>query len=221
MRQDFDHRRGQRVPARPADPRHRARRVDAGTPERFRGVDVADADDQPSVHQEALDRPAPSAGQAGERRAVEALREGFDAEPAKMDVALDPIGLDHDGEAEAPRIAEAQPQTAVELEGEMLMGLGRPVGARHRQTAAHPEMDHQRLAALEIDEQVLRTPPQPLDPPAGHTGGESAGDRHAQAPVAHLDGFDPPPDEMRLQAELQDLDFGQLRHGDDSTRRRG
>ena len=85
---------------------------------------------------------------------------------------------------------------------------------RHqRQPAAHPQVDDHRPPPFEVDQQVLRPPPQRDHlPPARRPPQPGHVHRLAQGGVAHLDALDPVAHQVGLQAAAQDFDLGELGH---------
>ena len=117
-----------------------------------------------------------------------------------------------EGEAEASRVDQPQPALGAEVEGEVLVDRHRRPAGRHREAAAHPEVDHQRRAALEVDQQVLGAPPQPDDTAALEAAQGAAVEGLAERRRADLHALDAAADEPRLEAAAEDLDFRQLGH---------
>ena len=92
------------------------------------------------------------------------------------------------------------------------MRLARRAGRCEGETAAHAEVDDERGPAFEIERQVFAAPAEGEDRAAGERGEPAPIERLAQRPGAHLDPLDPPADQARLEAPLQNLDLGQLGH---------
>ncbi len=117
--------------------------------------------------------------------------------------------------SEGPRVDEAK--LAALGEGDHRVGVGglRLLQALHPlQLAAHPEMDDERRAVVEGEQQVLAGTVDRLDRVALEQGAELLGARVAshRAPVSDLDRLDLPADDFALEVTPDGLDFGKLRH---------
>jgi hypothetical protein len=116
-------------------------------------------------------------------------------------------------QAESPRISKTQLAATVEVKAEVLVRLARVAQGCDGQTAAHPQMDHQSRLPFEVDQQILRAPPETanesaLAPPAQI----SRPDTLTQIRLANLDADDPPSQEMGSQAATKNLYLRELRH---------
>ena len=74
-------------------------------------------------------------------------------------------------------------------------------------------MHHQHVAPVQVAEQVLGPPLQPLDPRAGQPLDEALGKRKTQVGPPLLDAAQPGALQHRLQAAADGFDFGKLGHG--------
>src|SRR6185295_8930885 len=112
--------------------------MDCGEEQAFRGIDIADADDLPGVHEELLDRGTPPARERMQARAVERARERFDAEVAEQRMRRGRLrGPEY--RAEAARIAQAQ-QLAADSHVEVIMLARRCTRSDHAQAARHAKV---------------------------------------------------------------------------------
>ena len=75
-------------------------------------------------------------------------------------------------------------------------------------------MHHQRVAGGQLREQVLGAAVKPGHGPALEAAAEAAGKRRAQIGAPELDSLDSRAGHDRRQLAPDDLDFGQLRHGE-------
>src|ERR1700733_12780871 len=73
-------------------------------------------------------------------------------------------------------------------------------------------MNHQRLATIEVGEEVFGAPPQPFDGSTLEPPGEIWGEGHAQVAAAGLHMRQLAVFQRRSQAHSHGFDFGQLRH---------
>ena len=91
---------------------------------------------------------------------------------------------------------------------------------RHdEQLAGHLEVDGQGRLARELDDELLRPPPDRLDPPAGHRLREGVGGVRAQRPRPRAPGtHDRRADDARAQVARDGLDLGELGHARPSLR---
>src|SRR5579864_4675094 len=152
--------------------------------QRLAGVDVAHADDQLAVHDELLERHAPPAADAPQVVGVEGARERLGGEPGEQRMARRIAG-GVDEAAEAARIVEAQRQSRVEHQVEVVVGQARGVGRHGAQVAGHAEV-HQQRPRLELQQQVLGAPPDARDALPGDPGRQ--GTRHRPAQARLVDG---------------------------------
>lgn len=218
-REHFDNRAGKSVPPRPRNPARRAKGMDSGPKERFGDVDVADSNDIASVHQKRLDRSLASSGPTGEQLSREVARKRLDPQVCEVAIAIEPLGLDRKNQPETSRISKAQLERSsracpwAEPEDYMLVRLRLRGFRRHGQPAAHPEVHHERVAAVEVGEQELGPAAQTQDSPARAVPVEQIRpNRLSQARIADLERAQSPAYEVRFQASLQHLDFGQFGH---------
>ena len=182
--------------------------MDAGPVERFRGVDVANADDHRGVHQKVLDGRRSSAGEIGKSGAVEPGRQGLDAEMPEVPVAHQTLCRRDEGDAETTRIPEAKPAARSEFEAKVLMVHERRGPIDESQAAAHSEVQYQRLATGSVDPQVLRAPAQADDLAAFQAAQPPLAQRLAQGREVDANGLEAVADEGPFQAPPENLDFG-------------
>ena len=202
----------QAVPALLPDPRYRPRGVDAGAVQRLGSVDVANTDQQPAVHEEALHRSPPALREPGELVASQGGSEGLGSEVAEVAIAGEARCGGDEREAEPPGIPEAQALFPVEAESQVLVHFARRRLRGEGEPAAHSKVDHQRRALFELDQKVLAPAPEVLDPPAGETSQGAQVERLPQRRGMDLDLEHPSADKAGFQTPLQHFDFRQLRH---------
>src|SRR5262245_15737862 len=82
----------------------------------------------------------------------------------------------------------------------------------HSNAAAHTEVDHQRLTAVEICHDVLRPPPQPLHTSTCQPTFEILGKWNPKIAAAGFHRGQPASFHSGLEAALYGFDFGQFRH---------
>src|SRR6478609_9588325 len=128
-----------------------------GVMEDLVGVDVADAGDELLVHEPGLQLHVALGHQLAEVVPAHGALERVEAEMSQLvDLVLDAVELGDEHLAERARVDEPQLPALGEGDdhvgvlGQRLLGAGGPP-----QLARHPEVDHQHLAAVELDEQVL------------------------------------------------------------------
>ena len=73
-------------------------------------------------------------------------------------------------------------------------------------------MHHQRLAVVEIGDEVFGAPPERGDAPAGQPVGETFGKRKPQIRAPSFDPLDQPPLHHGRKPPADGLDFGQFGH---------
>src|SRR3990172_4283922 len=154
--------------ARAALPRQPARaraRMDRGEVQALRGVDIADADDAPAVHQELLDRGAVRASERVQPVGVEGARQRLDAHVTEKRMLRGRLrGPEH--RAEAARVAQAQDPrrlargaaTAVaDNQVEMVVFSGNRARGDEAQASRHAQVQDQ-VAVAAIEQQALAAP---------------------------------------------------------------
>src|SRR5919109_635464 len=183
-------------------------RPDSGAKQRLARVDVADADDEPAVHQQLLDGHAAPAGRAPEVLRVESRCEGLGRETGEQPV-LERIAARVEETPEAARIVEAQREPGAEAQVEMVVSEARRARRHDAQVPRHPEMQQQR-AGFQAQQQVLGAPPDAEDALSGHLARQVAGYLPAQARLVHLERDDALPERVGPQAPARRFDFRQL-----------
>ena len=131
---------------------------------------------------------------------------------AEVAIAAEVGRRSDESDPETARVAQPQPLAAVEVEAQVFMGFARRRRRRQCQPPAHAEMDHQGRPLLDLDQQVLAAPTEPLDAPAGKTQQGPSVERFAQRRGVNPDREHPATGETGLEAPLQHLDLGQLGH---------
>jgi hypothetical protein len=101
-------------------------------------------------------------------------------------------------------LAEAQPDA----------GVRRRAGRVEQQRAGHAQVHEQVRVVLELPDEVLAAPREPLDGPAFDGRRELVrGERPRPALVEHLEGLEGAPLDMGRQIPPDGLDLRELRHG--------
>lgn len=98
-----------------------------------------------------------------------------------------------------------------------LVGSDIPVD---RNAPAHAQMDHQRFIAVEVDEQVLGSPPKSLNAPVVEPLAKPWWERNAQVAASRLRASDDMALQNRRKSPPDSLDFGKLGHVDNQDWRR-
>ena len=91
-------------------------------PQRLADIDVAEAGDQPLVHERRLERRLAAGEQAGERGAAHLVAERLDAERGEMFRAVEPGARHQVHQAEAARIVEDDADARRHVEDDMVVG---------------------------------------------------------------------------------------------------
>src|SRR5207342_3050542 len=188
-------------------------------PQRLVGVDVADARDHALVEQERLHRRPPAGEVAAEPARRPLLRERLRPRP-RTQVVLEPAGSDEPPCPEPALVGVDERRPVVETEDgadvrQLLAVLGAVV-----KPARHPQVDDERPARVEPEEQVLAAPAH-----AGERLAEKLGAdddrvlRRGEAAVHDVGLLDGPPAKQRVEAAPDGFDLRQLRHGPDSSYR--
>ena len=171
----------------------------------------------PSTALTGVRRPARRGGEVG---AVEAVAERLRPEAGEEAVRLELGRRPEVQGAEAAGVVEGDARAALDVEDDVVVLLGRRVrvveGAELRpgdeEPARHAEVQDQRLAAVEVGEQVLRAPPERRDPAAGEPLGQPRREGPAQVGAADLGARDDAPGKHGLEAAADRLDLRQFRH---------
>ncbi len=216
---DLAHRPQQSAPSLEPQPIGRGARIDAGRVERLAGIDVANPSHESSIEENALDRRLPAAGAVAQDRGVETrFANGLGSDMAKKRRAGELRCLEHDTEAESPRIAQPELFRSTigmrrQPEEDMVVRVERMGRGNNGDSPGHAEMDDQDLASFHLDEQVFGPPPEPGDPaPLDPVGEHSRLYRDAEVAVPYHRLDDLPPEELRAQRSANGFDFRQLRH---------
>lgn len=191
-----------------------AQRRDAGVEQAFGRVDVADADDQVTVHQQGLDRCFAPAGQCIQPLAVEGRIQRFDAQHGEQRVTLDLRPLVPEHAPEAAGVAQTQDGVR-EQQVEMVVLSCRRTGRDQAQAARHAEVEDQPaapLAAGKIEQQVLAAPHDGFQRQAREALRQSGRNFRAQAGRAHHRAKCRLAGQMGEQAQAADFDFGEFGH---------
>jgi hypothetical protein len=187
--------------------------VNAGTKKGLASIDISDSDHYCRVHQKSLDRPPSSRCRSRQCRSFDRWIEGLYPETRKMSILPEARRRPDQNQAESARISKTQLAPIVEEKAQVLVRLTRVARGRNRQTAAHPQMDHQGRRPFEVDQQVFRPPPEPTDESAlAPLAQISRSDTLAQICLTNLDADDPPAREPRSQTATKDLHLRELWH---------
>ena len=198
-----------------------AERRDPGPPQGLADVDVAEARDDALVEEDRLHRREAAGHAGGEGGGGEGVAEGLGAEAGEQRVGVE-HGRRHEvDQAEAAGVVEGEAGAVVEVEDDVVVLFGRRVrvvedadrGAGDEDAAGHAEVDDQRLAAVEVGEEILGAAAQRGDPGAGEAGGEPRRERAAEVGAADVGVDDDAAGQDGLEAAADGLDLGKLGHG--------
>jgi hypothetical protein len=184
--------------------------VEAGPPEGFVGVDVAQAGELPLVHEQRLQGTGASPQYRSQLRDCDAIR--FRTEPAEkadFEVERAPVQT---GSAEPPHVAETEFLVKVgQAEHQVRMLISGLTRAGKKQLPGHAQVDGKRRsasAAGEVKEDVLAPSIHRCHPRTPQS---------ARLEIAHGAGEQPsaaypPADQVRAEPAHDRLDLGQFRH---------
>lgn len=190
-------------------------RRNAGLPEGFARVDVADAGDSALIQEKSLDRHRSAAYQLPKAFGREITRERFktDLDSPRL------FGAHKAHPSEAAHVREAQSRSVGEANRNVRIRVERFGGAvLHDEPPRHPEVDDQALAGIEAYDRKLPAPCDPLDrcafdDPAQWQVARHLDDFRAQ----HLDARNLLPANCPIEAADDGLNFGKFGHSSTST----
>ena len=113
---------------------------------------------------------------------------------------------------ESSRVIESQRAPRIEQQIEVVVFESRCIGRQYAKTARHPEMQDERRAAIEIDQQILRASTNADD--RGTAYGVRYASRHGPTQPRFVYGEfdDTSPIDVRLDTAARGLNFGKLGH---------
>jgi hypothetical protein len=189
--------------------RGRPQRVQPRCPQRFVGVDVADARDERLVEEERLQSPLPRPKAAAERADRQLVRQRLwpyrGERVVGRDVEPDPAELANVPKADLAAILEREDKADVRVVWPSLW--------HDEELTGHLQVDRQERSAGKVDHELLAAPADGLDPAAGHTVGERLQTEVAERPSpARLGIDDRRANDEPAQVAGNGFDLGQLRH---------
>ncbi len=92
-------------------------------------------------------------------------------------------------------------------------------GRGNHHAARHAKVDQQRVAAIQIDQQIFRPPPQGRHRTSGQTFGQALRERAAQVGAADQDLRKRRAHQNRLQASANGFNLGKFGHLESRARR--
>ena len=159
----------------PAYPRRRQLRMDLRRPQRLVGVDVAEPGDDALVEQDGLDRRLAPAQRRVQELGRERVRERLGAEPEREERgdaprrrAAAPTSRSGGGRCSATSEPSSSSSSARSAARRLL------ARAASQEVAGHPQVDGQRLAVVEPQQQVLAAALDALDREAREGGRDRA-----------------------------------------------
>ena len=178
------------------------------------GIDIADPGDVLLVEQKRFERLARSTDHFAQCGAREVFRNRVGTELGE--------GRELDGHicrvinnhlAEGARVNKPALGAVVEVHHDVRMGWTVGASRREEYLAAHPQVDHHRIAGVERHDEVL---PAPLGAQNGRVG-QAVDQRLTRRPTHHtlstdIDSLDPSAGELLLQTTPNGLDLRQLGH---------
>jgi len=183
--------------------------------QRFAHVNVAEPCDDSLIQKQRLNWGASSC------EAIAKLPPGYGerlrAERRKLRPVIQFVGGHKIQRPEPPRVVERHPVTVVGLDQDMVMLLD--LGRIDPPSAGHTEVEDQCVAAIGVDQSVLRSPPQPRNPRTDQPLTKTVGHRPPKIRPPKLEPLDPAPFQHSGQATDGCLDFGKLRHAGDMADR--
>lgn len=185
--------------------------VDAGPEQGFVGVDIAETSDERLVEDGTLDLRG-SALQGGiEPRGGEIARQRFRAKAPVQ--CLDDILIDVKDAAELALVGKPEVPSVVEVEGEVLESERRIAAFDKLHLAGHPEMDNERGAVVQWEDEVLATPSDVDHGTTNEVGGGPGGGVPKDARKRlELDVGNGPAEELVADGAADCFDFREFRH---------
>lgn len=136
-------------------------RVDPGAKERFVRVDVAETADQRLIEEDGLDLAGATAQALLEPCRGKSSLQWFATQPLLEAVQF--VVVQMKDPSEFALIREAEIGSIVELDGQVFESKRRLTMRDGAQPAGHAQMDDDRGAVIEVQDEVLRPPPDALD----------------------------------------------------------
>ncbi len=192
--------------------RRHGERVQPRAEERLVDVDVAEAGEERLVEQQRLQAHPPPRQGRGERLGRPVVAERLRPERAQ---AVGQLGIVQQRDPpEAADVAEAQLVAVREGERRALEAVARRGVRQDAQLPGHPQVDHQVLAAVQIDDQELGAAADPAHPPPGQPLRQCLRRRRGDRarPFEEAQASEGAADDLPLQAAADRFDFGEFGH---------
>ena len=180
--------------------------MDTGTEEGLVRIDVADAYNNPSIHEKRLDRCAAAPCRVVQVLAVEAIPEWFRPQVLDKKVVVVVAGSRPVQRTEAARVIEPKLGRSLESDNDMIVRHARLVFRNKTEAARHTQMPDQ-YTSVEAEDQILRPPLESLQTCASHQLPEIFGHRPSQSTVVNAHLLDPATLEVRCEPGTRGLDF--------------
>ncbi len=186
--------------------------MNPGTPQGLVGVDVADARHQPLVHQRRLDGRSPAAELTGEqRRQVRVQSVG--AEATQSGVAGGSPRGKPDDRSETAWVDQRHHGPPDQLDLQVRVGRGRGSPVPEAEPAGHAEVDRQRAALGDREQQPFAVPGGLEETAPGQSLAQLGWtDRPPQPHLCGADHGHRPTGKAAGQSAANGLDLGKLRH---------
>lgn len=180
--------------------------MDARTEEGLVRVDVADAYNNPGIHQERLDRCAAASCRMVQVLAVESFSERFRPQVLDKEVVVVVAGSRPVQRTEAARVIESKLGRSLEPDNDMVVRHARLVFRNKTEAARHTQMPDQ-YTSVEAEDQILRPPLESLQTRSSHQLPEIFRHRPSQSAVVNAHLFDPAALEVGREPCARGLDF--------------
>jgi len=187
--------------------------MDPGVEEHLIGVNIADPGDPGLIEEEALD--AASSHFKDIREVGESDFERFGAQARELAAGAFGRAVEAEEETELPDVAEAELVPAVlELYGQAHMLVARLRLGGEQELAGHLEVEDERPAAFDLDEEHLAPASNAEDPAADQAAQAARPAAAEQRPINKIDPGDDTADQGRGERPGDRLDFREFGHGD-------
>ena len=173
--------------------------------QRLGGVDVADADHHPGIHDDLLDGGIAALALCVQILGIECRRQRLRPEVGQQRVPCWVVGPQYG--AEAARIAQTQRGAVIEQPVDVVVQRGRLVGFGKTQAARHAQV-HDLRGRPEIEQQVFAAPGESPENMTRQPCLQIARYRPAQAGVAHHNVLEDAAPQTWQQAQAGGFDFG-------------
>lgn len=184
-------------------------RMDPGTEQTFRGVDIPHTDNPVRVHEEKLGRRLAATRHRVQCLRIEPGRQRFQPQPPEQTRLFD-RRIEKQHRTKTPRIAQTQ-NPGTEDQVHMIMSPRFQIRTDHTQAAGHPQVQQQNLLA-EIQQKILGAARHGANLLADQRLAQAGRKRVAQPRMAQHHTRNPLAQQMGLDTTPGYFDFGKFRH---------